>query len=170
MRQLVHTWKAGLDYALTPRTTVGVAVNGQAANSPQEGTNFATQTDASNRLTARYQAINLRTVRTPNVAATLTHTTPKTTLTAGLRAEQTNTSGQQEVGTESFPTRHYAQLFPSAAVRRSLSARHEMALSLSRRIDRPTYGPLNPFRIYIDATTYGTGNPGLRPKPATTSS
>ncbi|GAB3846316.1 outer membrane beta-barrel family protein [Hymenobacter terrigena] len=285
VRQLVHSWKAGVDYNLTPRTTLGLAVNGQAANSPQEGTNAAVQADALGRTTAQYQAINLRTVRTPNAAAnlnfkhefvdslghrdltmdadyaefrntrlqtlattytlpvqapttltgdqrgtlviesfkadytqplskqakleaglktssvssdnnvlfnltqndvttvdrnqsnhfiyhenvnagylTLTHTTPKTTLTGGLRAEQTNTSGQQEVGTESFPTRHYVQLFPSAAIRRSLNARHEVALSLSRRIDRPTYGQLNPFRIYIDATTYGSGNPSLRPQ------
>ncbi|MDB5236727.1 MAG: TonB-dependent receptor, partial [Hymenobacter sp.] len=267
------------------RTTVGLAVNGQAANSPQEGTNAATLTDAADQLTGQYRAINLRTVRTPNAAAnlnfkhtfvdtlglrelsmdadyaqfrntrlqtlattyelpvlppttlngdqrgtvviesfkadythplskkakleaglktslvssdndvvftvtqndqttidrnqsnhflydenvnagyfTLTHTTPKTTLTAGLRAEQTNTSGRQEVGNEPFPPRHYVQLFPSAGIRRALNKQHELALSLSRRIDRPTYGQLNPFRIYIDATTYGTGNPGLRPQ------
>jgi outer membrane receptor protein involved in Fe transport len=97
---------------------------------------------------------------------TYTHTTPKTTLTGGLRAEQTNTSGRQEVGDEPFPPRHYLQLFPSAGIRQVLGPGHELALSLSRRIDRPTYGQLNPFRIYMDATSYSAGNPALRPQTA----
>lgn len=95
---------------------------------------------------------------------TVSHSTPKTTLTAGLRAEQTNATGQQEVGGEPFAPRHYTQLFPSAAVRQVLNEKHEVSLSLSRRIDRPTYNQLNPFRSYIDATTYGSGNPGLLPQ------
>ncbi|WP_236049359.1 TonB-dependent receptor domain-containing protein [Hymenobacter negativus] len=95
---------------------------------------------------------------------TVSHSTPKTTLTAGLRAEQTNATGRQEVGGEPFAPRHYTQFFPSAAVRQVLNEKHEVSLSLSRRIDRPTYNQLNPFRSYIDATTYGSGNPGLLPQ------
>jgi hypothetical protein len=95
---------------------------------------------------------------------TLTKAQPKGSLTAGLRAEQTNATGKQEVGGEVFPPRHYLQLFPSAALKRTLNDRHELAFSLSRRIDRPTYNQLNPFRTYIDATTYGSGNPSLLPQ------
>ena len=31
-------------------------------------------------------------------------------------------------------------------------------------IDRPSYGQLNPFRAYADATTFEEGNPDLRPQ------
>jgi len=40
---------------------------------------------------------------------------------------------------------------------------HEAGLTLSRRIKRPSYQQLNPFRRYVDKTTYGAGNPFLLP-------
>lgn len=90
-------------------------------------------------------------------------TLAKTTLQLGLRAEQTLAQGRQTIGDSSF-TRRYAQLFPSAALRRTLGKNHELSLTLSRRINRPSYGQLNPFRIVIDLTTSGSGNPNLRPE------
>ncbi|GAB2479383.1 TonB-dependent receptor [Hymenobacter qilianensis] len=94
---------------------------------------------------------------------TLTRTLPKLTISAGLRGEQTNVEGQQAIGNEGFD-RNYFQLFPSASVQRKLSDKHDLSLSLSRRINRPTYNQLNPFRSYVDATSYRTGNPYLRPE------
>ena len=82
---------------------------------------------------------------------------------AGLRGEQTQATGQQTVGDGSF-RRRYGQLFPSLGLKQTLSERHEVSLSLNRRIDRPGYGQLNPFRVIIDPTTAGSGNPNLRPQ------
>jgi ferric enterobactin receptor len=82
-----------------------------------------------------------------------------TTLQLGLRAEQTNI--RAEVAGQLANERHYLQLFPSATVQRKLSERHALALTLARRIDRPTYGQLNPLRAYLDATSYRSGNPNL---------
>jgi len=95
----------------------------------------------------------------------LNYTLPKLTLQAGLRGEQTNAVGKQdrEVEFQDF-SRHYFQLFPSAAVKRTFSEQHETSVSLSRRIDRPSYRQLNPFREIIDRTTFGSGNPTLRPQ------
>ncbi|GGF18082.1 outer membrane beta-barrel protein [Hymenobacter cavernae] len=95
----------------------------------------------------------------------LNYTQPKLTLQAGLRGEQTNAVGKQdrEVEFRDF-SRHYFQLFPSAAIKRTFSKLHETSLSLSRRIDRPSYRQLNPFREIIDKTTFGSGNPTLRPQ------
>ncbi|MEZ0542843.1 outer membrane beta-barrel protein [Fibrella arboris] len=87
----------------------------------------------------------------------------KTNLQVGLRAEQTLARGVQSVGNDSF-TRQYAQLFPSAAIKQTLSKNHELVLTLSRRINRPSYNQLNPFRTIIDPTTSGAGNPNLRPE------
>lgn len=39
-----------------------------------------------------------------------------------------------------------------------------VGISVSRRIDRPGYGQLNPFLFLIDPTTYATGRPGLLPQ------
>lgn len=85
--------------------------------------------------------------------------TPKTTLQAGLRAEQTNT--QAELSGETTRERHYLQLFPSASIQRTLNERNALSLSIARRIDRPSYGQVNPLRNYLDATSYRAGNPDL---------
>lgn len=84
---------------------------------------------------------------------------PKTALQAGLRAEQTNT--RAEVTGENVRTRHYVQLFPSASLQRTLNGRHALGLNVARRVDRPTYGQINPLRNYFDASSYRSGNPDL---------
>ena len=84
---------------------------------------------------------------------------PKTTLQAGLRAEQTNTLA--EPSDDISRERHYLQLFPSASVQHTLNERHTLALSVARRIDRPSYNQVNPLRAYLDATSYRAGNPDL---------
>ncbi len=86
----------------------------------------------------------------------------RTALQAGLRAEQTNTLGQSAGGANNFE-RHYFQLFPSLSVDHTLNERHALSLALSRRIERPNYRQVNPLRVYINPTSYISGNPGLLP-------
>lgn len=93
----------------------------------------------------------------------LNKTLPKGSLQLGLRGEQTNAIGVPEADTARFD-RHYFQLFPSAALKHTFSDKHEVAVSVSRRIDRPSYGQLNPFKSFIDPITYGAGNPNLLPQ------
>ncbi|HEX8658089.1 MAG TPA: TonB-dependent receptor [Hymenobacter sp.] len=93
----------------------------------------------------------------------LNHTIAKLNVQAGLRGEQTHATGRQVVQADNFQ-RDYYQLFPSAALKYTLSERNEVALSLSRRINRPGYRQLNPFRFIIDPATSGKGNPNLRPE------
>ncbi|MBF9237205.1 TonB-dependent receptor [Hymenobacter sp. BT683] len=93
----------------------------------------------------------------------LNHTRGKLNVQGGLRGEQTHAKGQQVTTNEGF-VRDYYQLFPSAALKYTLSERHETSLSLSRRINRPGYNQLNPFRFIIDPATSGKGNPDLRPE------
>jgi hypothetical protein len=81
----------------------------------------------------------------------------------GLRGEHTSAQGVQEVGNQRFD-RQYFQLFPSASLKYTFSARHALTLAVSRRLDRPGYDQLNPFRVYLNATTYRSGNPGLLPQ------
>lgn len=83
----------------------------------------------------------------------------------GLRTENTNVKGEQLTLKTSFD-RNYTQVFPSMAVQRHLNAKNDLGLTLSRRIERPNYQQLNPFKFFIDKTTYREGYPYLMPSTA----
>ncbi|MFC6996036.1 outer membrane beta-barrel protein [Rufibacter roseus] len=90
-------------------------------------------------------------------------------LQLGLRVENTIAKGEQvaeyaQVNGERSFSRNYTQLFPSAFVGYTLNQTHDVGLSLSRRIDRPTYNQLNPFVYFIDLSTKSSGNPFLLPQ------
>ncbi len=82
---------------------------------------------------------------------------------AGLRAEQTLAKGEQVINAQKFD-RNYTQLFPSFAVQRHINANNDVGITLSRRINRPNYEQLNPFKYYLDPSTYRTGYPYLIPE------
>lgn len=58
----------------------------------------------------------------------------------------------------------YLKLFPSLFVGRKLGEQHQLNLSYSRRLDRPSYQSLNPFIYYLDPYNYYQGNPLLQPQ------
>jgi hypothetical protein len=87
----------------------------------------------------------------------------KLSVQLGLRAEHTNANGKQVLTGQTFH-RNYVQLFPSVFFDYKLNEKHGLNLSLGRRIDRPAYQQMNPFRKLIDATTYAEGNPYLLPQ------
>lgn len=81
----------------------------------------------------------------------------------GLRGEQTIAKGEQKVYGQTF-TRNYAQLFPSFAVQRHIDKQNDLGLTMSRRITRPNYEQLNPFKNFLDPSTYASGYPYLQPE------
>lgn len=84
-------------------------------------------------------------------------------LMAGLRGEYTGTVGNQ-VTTDSIVRRNYFQLFPSAFSTYKFDDNHSLQLTYSRRIGRPNYDDLNPFRVYRDPYQYYGGNPFVKPE------
>jgi hypothetical protein len=80
----------------------------------------------------------------------------------GVRAEQTIADGHQLVNDARFEKR-YLNFFPNIAVTHHLDAKTDIGLNLSRRIDRPSYRQLNPFKNYLDPTSIHEGNPYLDP-------
>jgi iron complex outermembrane recepter protein len=90
----------------------------------------------------------------------------KTSIQAGLRAEQTNSKGDSRdvLGVATINDRHYLSLFPSLFINQELSANHSIGLNYSRRIDRPSYDDLNSFVQILNAYTYVQGNPNLKPQ------
>jgi iron complex outermembrane recepter protein len=87
----------------------------------------------------------------------------KFNIQAGLRGEQTRVKTYQVNGSISFDS-SYFQLFPSAFFNYNVAKDKTIGVSVSRRIDRPSYNDLNPFLGLIDVSTYATGNPALLPQ------
>ena len=95
--------------------------------------------------------------------------TPKWSIQAGLRAEQTNSEGKLTradgiIQADNNVDTSYLNFFPSAAVTWNINQKHSLNLTYSRRIDRPTYQDLNPFENKLDELTYEKGNAFLRPQ------
>lgn len=88
----------------------------------------------------------------------------RTSVLAGLRVEHTDAKGYTVK--DGFTNRwEYTSLFPSLSVDHELK-QHKLNLSVSRRINRPTYSDLNPVRWYTDQYFYYSGNPSLVPEIA----
>lgn len=78
----------------------------------------------------------------------------------GLRIENTNTRGEQIATNETF-SRKYTNFFPNLVVNRTISENNSLSFTYAKRIDRPTYRQLNPFKIFVDSYTYVVGDPTL---------
>lgn len=83
--------------------------------------------------------------------------------TIGLRVENTNIDGLQVAGNRAFEN-NYTQLFPNLFVSYAFNEGNSLEFNYSRRITRPSYDQLNPFKFFLDLTTYKEGNPLLNPQ------
>lgn len=81
---------------------------------------------------------------------------------AGLRGEHTRLEGNS-VTTQEVNRQDYFKLFPSAYALYKASDNHQIGLSYGKRIIRPQYSALNPFRSYNTPYSYSTGDPRLQP-------
>lgn len=57
----------------------------------------------------------------------------------------------------------YGKLFPTAYISYKPNENNAFSLNYSRRISRPYFGNLNPFKFYVSEFEYSTGNPYLLP-------
>ena len=81
----------------------------------------------------------------------------------GLRVENTNSKGTSPTLGQTV-SRSYLNLFPSLSITHPLGEGHQMSYNYSYRLDRPNYGNLNPFEVFLDDFTRGRGNPFLNPQ------
>ena len=86
----------------------------------------------------------------------------KLSIQLGLRVE--NTIGKGTLLGKELLDRNYTNAFPSVFLRQKLSAKHQVGMSYSRRIDRPSYEDLNPFLYFLDPYTFQRGNELLLPQ------
>ncbi len=83
----------------------------------------------------------------------------------GLRAEHTGMDGNSITGNEKFK-RDYLGLFPSFFILQKLNEEKGSAIYLnySRRLQRPSFADLNPYRLQFDDYLTQLGNPNLTPE------
>ncbi|MBB4803246.1 hypothetical protein HNP37_003321 [Flavobacterium nitrogenifigens] len=80
----------------------------------------------------------------------------------GLRLENTETNGFSETLNQEN-VNNYLKLFPTFFTSYKKNDNNTFSLNYGKRINRPRFDLLNPFRIYINSNSYSEGNPFLRP-------
>jgi hypothetical protein len=81
---------------------------------------------------------------------------------AGLRYETTKTKGNS-VTTDTLFMNNFYDFFPSIFISYNPNENNSFSLGYNKRIDRPVFYDVNPFRTYIDFYNYSEGNPQLEP-------
>ena len=80
----------------------------------------------------------------------------------GLRAENTQAEGISNRLSETNKF-EYLEFFPTVYLSYSLNDANSFSFNYGRRINRPSFGQLNPARNYINSNTFSVGNPFLQP-------
>lgn len=86
-----------------------------------------------------------------------------TGLVLELRLENTHSDGNS-ITLKNEVNRSYLDFFPNVSFSQKIDTNNQFGFNYSRRIDRPSYQDLNPFRFYLDQYTYQEGNPFLQPQ------
>ncbi|OWP61569.1 hypothetical protein CDA63_18675 [Hymenobacter amundsenii] len=87
---------------------------------------------------------------------------PKIETKVGVRVERSVIKGNQFTNTHIF-NNIYTNIFPSLYLGYSINKTDQLAYSLTSRINRPSFGQVNPFRFYQTPLIFTEGNPLLRP-------
>lgn len=89
-------------------------------------------------------------------------------LSAGLRAEQTDATGDLQAFLPALQeppvVLQYLSWFPNLGITWQAAPKHAFAFNSGRRINRPDYNVLNPFNNQISELSYEKGNPRLQPE------
>lgn len=81
---------------------------------------------------------------------------------AGLRVENTVTEGYSKTLNQTDKN-SYLKFFPTCYFLYKIKDNRSISLNYSRRIGRPSFGSLNPYKSYFNAYDYNEGNPFLQP-------
>lgn len=83
-------------------------------------------------------------------------------INAGIRAENTDVEGNS-LSLGLVNSQSYFQLFPTFTADYKMQDGNTIGLSYSRRITRPRYQSLNPFKYFLNENNFNAGNPNLMP-------
>ncbi|MFL1897055.1 outer membrane beta-barrel protein [Aquimarina sp. 2-A2] len=80
----------------------------------------------------------------------------------GLRGEYTDLQGESKTTSE-INENDYFKIFPTVYMQFEANENNVISLKYAKRISRPRYRVLNPFRYYLNDNSYYVGNPELKP-------
>lgn len=86
----------------------------------------------------------------------------KWSIQAGLRYEATQTTGFSRTLNQTNDN-DYSKIFPTFYLSYVKDDNNTFYINYGKRINRPSFSNLNPFRIYINSTSFSEGNPFLQP-------
>jgi iron complex outermembrane receptor protein len=86
----------------------------------------------------------------------------KWSMQLGLRYESTQTTGFSKTLNQKNEN-DYSKLFPTFYLSYAKNDNNTFYFNYGKRINRPSFTNLNPFRVYINSTSYSEGNPFLQP-------
>ncbi|UKM63972.1 TonB-dependent receptor [Flavobacteriaceae bacterium GSB9] len=84
-------------------------------------------------------------------------------LKLGLRTELTEVKGNS-ISSGIVNKNNYTKFFPSVYISHQLDEKNEVYFNYNKRIYRPRYGQLNPFKYFLNDNVYVTGDPNLKPQ------
>ncbi|MGB5420392.1 outer membrane beta-barrel protein [Algibacter sp.] len=84
-------------------------------------------------------------------------------LKLGLRTELTYINGNSKSSNTTNNTK-YGKFFPSLYFSHALNDKNELYFNYNKRIYRPHYKQLNPFKYFLNDNTFITGDPNLQPQ------
>lgn len=93
----------------------------------------------------------------------LSHTLKKWKFKLGIRPEFSHIQVDQ-LSTQNSVRNSYWNFYPSSSVSFKPKKNHQLRLSYSKRVNRPSAGELNPFPDYSDPLSISYGNPYLKPE------
>jgi hypothetical protein len=86
----------------------------------------------------------------------------KTSIELGTRLENSAILGNSLTNDEKF-NKNYLKILPSVQLQHQISDDKTLSFSYARKLERPSFNSLNPFKYYINPYTFTEGNPFLLP-------
>lgn len=92
----------------------------------------------------------------------------KISISTGVRVENTDSKGElmaflPELQEDPVDT-NYTNIFPTLGISYQYAPMHAFSANYGRRINRPDYNVLNPFKEQLSILSFSKGNPFLRPE------
>jgi len=164
----IHIWTSKIDY-VNPLSKTSRLEAGLKYNHIQSNNNLVFGPLVNNTYQADPNYTN-RFIYTEIVSAAYLNYVNKIgrfNITAGLRAEKTNSKGSSvEMDQANLVSNknNYFNLFPQVQFNYEVDKKNVLNLSYNRGIHRPDYQDINPFLYYTDLYDYNSGNPNLKPE------
>ncbi len=84
-------------------------------------------------------------------------------LKLGARGEYTDITGRSQLANQ-INTNDYFKLFPSFHLLHKFNGNNQVYFNYNKRIYRPRYDELNPFKYFLNDNAYVSGDPNLQPQ------